>query len=366
MRVYDLFCGAGGASTGLRALGIKSIGIDKWELACKSHQANGHTTICADIETFPWHGSCDLLWGSPPCQPFSAGGKQLGSEDERDGMPAFQRAILELSPPVLFMENVKGLASKVNAWYLHDFCRFLRGLGYEYDWKVLNAADYGVPQTRMRVFLVARRDGKKIRWPEQTHFEEPGLLDGEKWVSMGDALGWNGKVGFPRKDDTGTSEDGYRERDWWETDGPSPIVTGKTRSWVRLNTGKDWKPGGTRADAQTIEADRPAPTVSSSGGGAGIWWKERPATTVSGDARINPPGHRINADDIASGRVQRTRSTYSDRAGTEAERVTVVEAATLQGFPAGYVFVGSQTAQFMQIGNAVPPIMAQLLVGANL
>ena len=347
MLIYDLFGGAGGAATGISELGHEVLSFERWEPACESLKANGHEYVQCDLFDLNWEHweTPDLLWASPPCQPFSAGGKQLGHEDERDGMPALKLAISSLRPKTLIMENVKGLTSKVNSWYLADFTAFLTSLGYEYDWKVLNSADFGVPQTRERVFVIAKQQecaecaaldvlpggcygSAHIQWPTQTHFREIGLFGDNKWVSMADALGWdeNGRVGFPRKDDTGRSPDGYRERDWFPTTEPAPMVTSKARSW----------------------------------------WLDRPATTVSGDARIWAPGHKVNASDVESGRTLRTRAGYTDRKGTTAVRVTVEEAAKLQDFPDDYVFCGLRTQQFQQIGNAVPCRMARLLVEANL
>jgi DNA (cytosine-5)-methyltransferase 1 len=319
-RLLDLFCGAGGASTGLAELGLEPFGFDAWPLACESHQANGHATVCADLNTWAWRGGCDLLWASPPCQPFSASGNHDGHLDPRDGMPAFLRAVEEMRPGIVAMENVKGLTFKKHRWYLDACMKRLADLGYRADWRVLNAADYGVPQTRERVIVIARRDDGPLSWPTPTHAKEPGLLGELPWVTMADALGWTGAVGFPRRDDTGTSGDGYRECDWFAVGQPAPHVTGKWRSWTLT----------------------------------------RPATTIAGDPRVWAPGHKINADDIAHGR------TGQDRAGSNAIRVTINQAAALQGFPPGYVFKGSKTAQFQQVGNAVPPALAKAIVGALL
>ena len=83
------------------------------------------------------------------------------------------------------------------------------------------------------------------------------------------------------------------------------------------------------------------------------WVDERPATTVAGDSRVHPGGHKTNAEDEAAGRTD-----YDGRAGKNAVRVTVQQAAVLQGFRADYPFQGSRTAQYTQVGNAVPPPLA--------
>lgn len=226
----------------------------------------------------------------------------------------------------------------------------------------------------------------------------------------------------PALDDDGE----YRELDLRPADDPAFGLTEKARSWTRaLNTGRDWKEGEDRASAQTIEADRPAPAFTVKSGGQWLWalrngnqakaaertpdepsgtlffgerlnvvewtptgivatnprhhaaersmdepaptvasgklaaphWtSERPATTVTGDPRVHPPGHKQNSADPVG--------KYEGRAGLNAVRVTVDEAAVLQGFPVGYPWQGSLTAQFRQIGNAIPPPFAAAILQA--
>lgn len=124
--------------------------------------------------------------------------------------------------------------------------------------------------------------------------------------------------------------------------------------WV-LNTGRDWQPEGGRSSAQQRPDLEPAPTVA---GVEAQWWRERPATTVMGDQRIWPPGHKLNAGDEARLGQDEAREAYGDRAGTEAVRVTLDELAQLQAFPPGYPWAGSRSAASKQIGNAVPPLFA--------
>lgn len=217
--------------------------------------------------------------------------------------------------------------------------------------------------------------------PEPTHSDQrkAGDLFGRpRWVSMAEALGWLGEddpartvaghraprwafpdpggrhgrlVGFPRRDDRGDSPSGYRERDWRGEGEPAFAVTEKARSWV-VNTGRDWKEGEDRSEAQRIPLSEPAPALVATG----RWFLERPATTVAGDTRIQPPGHKQNASD-PPGR-------FDGRAGERAIRVTVEDALALQSFPRGYPLQGSKTAQFTQVGNAIPPLLAAALCRA--
>jgi DNA (cytosine-5)-methyltransferase 1 len=91
----DLFGGGGGASEGLRRAGIHAVGYENWPVACATRWANGHATIAADLSTIDWtgHAPVRLMWASPPCQPWSAAGDQLGEFDDRDGIPWWLRAV---------------------------------------------------------------------------------------------------------------------------------------------------------------------------------------------------------------------------------------------------------------------------------
>lgn len=121
-----------------------------------------------------------------------------------------------------------------------------------------------------------------------------------------------------------------------------------------------WR-NGNQANAARRPMTEPAPTIHF-GNNMNLveWVHERPATTVAADPRVQPPGHKVNADDEAAGRE------HDGRAGKNAVRVTVEEAATLQSFPPDFPWQGSRTAQFRQIGNAVPPLLARAILAALL
>lgn len=382
MKTLDAFCGAGGVSAGLAELGLDPIGVDFDADACRSHALNGFLTIRADLRRFfVRRGQFELVWGSPPCQPWSAGGSHRGAADPRDCIPAWLTMIDTIRPRLLAMENVKGLTFKKNKPYLDWIVETLESLGYRVRWRVLNAADYGVPQSRPRFILIGRDDGGPLHFPDKMNSVLRDDLFAEPWIPMGEALGWGpempapavapGKdinggnrwrraverkmVGFPRRAD-GTGEtididgDDYRARDLRAVDEPSRAVTSKARSW-KVYTGLDWKPGGDRFDAQSIDAEAPAPTVGTKAGGQ--WWHDRPATVVQADPRVfTPGGHRAN-----DGRNNEKMVTRAD-----CVKVSNDELAALQGFPPGYQFVGTMTSVARQIGNACPPPLAAAVV----
>lgn len=134
----------------------------------------------------------DLLAGGIPCPPFSIAGQQLGKDDERDLFPEIIRLASDLSPRALMIENVRGLLAKKFDGYRDELVRELKELGYEFcGWELLNAADYGVPQARLRSVLVAMRPEAAVHfvWPEP---EARRKTVGQALKKLMKANGWEG------------------------------------------------------------------------------------------------------------------------------------------------------------------------------
>lgn len=163
----DLFAGCGGLALGFEAAGIRTHGYEMKEPAVQTYSANldgGCDRTVLDIGT----PSCldktvDLVIGGPPCQPFSQIGYQRGNRDARDGFPIFLDAVVRLQPRLAIIENVRGLLFR-NRDYFNQVADELKRIGYMVDARLLNARDYGTPQNRERVVIVAHRG--TWEWPE--------------------------------------------------------------------------------------------------------------------------------------------------------------------------------------------------------
>ncbi|WP_269791658.1 DNA cytosine methyltransferase [Stenotrophomonas sp. Iso1] len=225
----ELFTGAGGLALATHMAGFKHAGLFEWNAdACDTLRANAEAKAVPGLHG--WKGrvsqgdvshvafrefeGVDLVAGGPPCQPFSLGGKHGGMEDRRDMIPQFIRAVRETKPRAFIMENVRGLARKSFATYLEYSklqltypeiirksaesweCHLRRlqqhhtssprqdGLAYNVLFsEVRNAADYGVPQCRERIFIVGFRSDVNANWafPAPTHSQERLLHD--QWVT---------------------------------------------------------------------------------------------------------------------------------------------------------------------------------------
>ena len=156
--VIDLFAGCGGLALGFEAVGFSTIGFEMVEDACATYTKNLYgdcycirLTKETDLNIEP-----HIIIGGPPCQPFSVGGLQMGSDDPRDGFPVFLGCVERYRPKVAVFENVRGMLYKGRR-YLADITQFLETLGYIVEARILHAIHFGVPQKRERLFVVAHR-----------------------------------------------------------------------------------------------------------------------------------------------------------------------------------------------------------------
>lgn len=169
----ELCAGAGGQALGLEQAGFKHIAlVENDHHPCNTLRLNrpNWPVIEQDLREFdgaPYKG-VDLVAGGVPCQPFSAGGKQLGLHDERDLFPEAIRIIGECKPKLVLLENVRGLADNKFNDYRRYIIDSLYELGYTCEWKVINAVEYGLCQARLRFILVGQLgSAAPFPWPNR-------------------------------------------------------------------------------------------------------------------------------------------------------------------------------------------------------
>lgn len=199
----ELCAGAGGQALGLEMAGFEHVAlveIDKDASATLRLNRPNWNTLNLDLKAFDASGfeGVDLVAGGVPCPPFSKAGKQLGAEDERNLFDEAIRIVREAKPRAVMLENVRGLLDDCFADYRAHILSQLHALGYEAEWKLLNASDFGVPQLRPRAILVAVRKDlwKKFAWPEETPCRE---TVGEILGDLMAAEGWTGSQAWVGK-----------------------------------------------------------------------------------------------------------------------------------------------------------------------
>lgn len=396
----DLFAGTGWG-VACQRLGITEHGVEIMPEAVATRDAAGMHTVYRDVwdgladpQLIPEH---DLLIASPPCQTFSMAGKGAGRKalDDvlgliasaawasggtalRDAAAAAgldDRTALVLSPLAYVAQTgptyvvLEQVPTVLPVW--EAVAEQLRRLGYSAVAGVLNAEQYGVPQTRKRAILVARRDGQPATLPTPTHSRyyarDPQRLDDGvlPWVSMAEALGW-GLSARPSPTVTGggTETGGaepiaklarYTDRaDWVQRSNYSTGGTVGSTAEERGRTQRDLSEPSVTITSKVPQWDSPTSRVRLTPSEAAVLqsyptrWpqQDRPATTVSGDPRIALRKHHSKESPQMAG----------------AYVCTVPEAAALQTFPAPFPFQGNRGKRFLQIGNAVPPLLAEAVL----
>ena len=316
----DLFAGAGGLSLGLAGVGFSITHAVEWDQDAARTFARTHRgseVARGDISEQSFRhlrGEFALVAGGPPCQPWSSGGLRRGEDDPRNGLPQFLRVVEEIQPEAVLMENVSGLAAGARYPYLQAFLVRLEGLGFHVSWGLLNGVDYGLPQKRVRLFVLASRMGP-VPHPPPTH--RPGCRHPHQ---VAGTFQEQPPVGEPN----------------------AAIVTYARNPDLRPDPydGHLFNGGG-----RPIDLRRPAPTLLASMGGNKTPWID----TLG----IVPGYHRH----LRCGEAPRTGIVEGAR------RITVQEAASLQGFPGVVQFCGRRSSQYRQVGNAVPPPLAAAAAG---
>lgn len=192
----EICAGAGGQALGLEMAGFAHAALVEIEpeaqRTLRLNRPSWNTLENGDVREFSGtaYKGIDLLAGGVPCPPFSVAGKQLGDNDDRNLFPEAIRLVDEMRPRAVMLENVRGLLDSVFDSYRKKIKDDLRRLGYEAEWRLLNASDFGVPQLRPRVVFVAiRKDlASEFEWPMPSEHRPPTV--GECLYDLMAARGW--------------------------------------------------------------------------------------------------------------------------------------------------------------------------------
>lgn len=204
----ELCAGAGGQAIGLEQAGFSHEGLVEIDgHCCNTLRLNRPqwNVIEDDLQLFKESAAdfrgIDLVAGGLPCPPFSVAGKQLGEKDERNLFPDAIDIIDAVRPRAVMIENVRGFLGAVFEDYRYALKTQLRKLGYEADWRLMNASNYGVPQLRPRVVIVAieKEFASNFEWPQEDTHNPPSV--GKTLYGMMAKNGWRGAAKWKQKAD---------------------------------------------------------------------------------------------------------------------------------------------------------------------
>lgn len=336
----DLFCGCGGLSYGFEKAGFNILlGIDNDKMALKTFENNHNDamTICGDITQLNYkdikerigNRKIDIIIGGPPCQGMSLSGPRRFDDPRNKLYLSYIRFVEEIKPRAFVIENVPGLVSLFNGQIKESIIERLTSLGYKVQYKILCAADYGVPQSRRRVVFVGLKD---------KNFDFDSIIK-KNTVTCEMALS-----DLPPLTDTlGTDPDDY--------------ATTPSNPYQRLMRENSDKVRNHIAASHSEKVKHIISLVPDGGN-----YKDLP------EEYINSRNFHVAWTRFCSTKPAPTIDTgHRHHFHYKYNRVpTVRECARLQSFPDDFVFEGNKTQQFRQVGNAVPPLLAQAIAEALL
>lgn len=340
--VIDLFAGVGGLSLGFEKAGFKIAIANEFDPSiAKSYEHNhkGTKMVVGDItkldleETFKsYKGVTDVIIGGPPCQGFSQKGMRKSIKDPRNFLFKHYVKVVELVRPKYFvMENVPNLLTTEGGFFKKEIYDLFGSLGYHLESGVLNASDFGVPQNRRRAVIIGKlnEDGPKL--------PEPLNKTTTIWDAISDLNYLNSGEGQEVSEYKFEPQSEYQRKLRANSTELHNHVSTK-HSAVTLKRLAMIPPG---AGKEVLPADQRTKSIYS-----GTWTRMKTdEISVTITTRFDTP---------SSGKFTHP---FLNRA------LTVREAARIQSFPDDFVFVGTKSSQMKQVGNAVPPLLAQAIAG---
>ena len=325
--IIDLFCGCGGLSKGFEMAGFNTVlAIDFWKDAVETFNNNhkNKVAICDDVskisndflDDFTKKNKITGIVGGPPCQGYSTVGKRDINDDRNYLYLQYCRIVEKVKPEFFVLENVKGLLTLNNGKFKEDIVERFTKLGYIVDYKILNSADYGVPQNRNRVFFVGIKN-KKFKFPKEKL----------KKVTTYEAIS-----------DLTSYEDKY--------------TTSAQTSYQKNMRGNNKQ---LKNNEFTVHTEKTIDVISKIPDGGKItdlpkeFWEIR---------KYNKAFQRMNSK-LQSNTIDTGHRNYFHY--SENRIPTVRESARIQSFPDNFIFYGSRTSQYKQVGNAVPPLLANAI-----
>ena len=343
----DLFSGAGGFSLGLSRNNIKIVLANEIEKDfAKTYTLNHPKTkmLNEDIHNIDFknelkeigYNSIDILCGGPPCQGFSTVGSKNKKDKRNSLFWEFLRAVNETNPKIVIFENVSGFKSLYNGQAYETLIKELESIGYKVFSDVLNAADYGLPQLRKRTFVIGILKEYSFAFPKIINSKNKNLFE-DKYLTIMSAISDLPKLssGEEKKNYSCKPKNNYQE---------------KMRGNSKLLTEHNCSNYGARMQ-KIISLVPPKGDVSD------LPINLRPKSYFNNVyARIDPskPSPTITRN-FGTPSSSRCIHPFQNRA------LSTREGARIQSFPDDFIFFGSKTSKNLQIGNAVPPILGEVI-----